>query len=211
MPYYKNKHILFIHIPKTGGSTIENEMKKNDIQLLRSGKTNTLLPHPLNKISLQHQLYIDIVKYKEVLKIQFDDKLKVFCVVRNPYHRVVSDLFFNRLIKFNTPPREVTNVIKNYIRRTDLDNHNIPQYKFVCDEKNNLFPNIEIFKTETLCASNDKINRFVKGNLNLHNQVQRGTRPQCTYMSYLNKESISIINSFYRTDFELFGYTMLTA
>lgn len=28
MPYYKEKKLLFIHIPKTGGTVIENEIKK---------------------------------------------------------------------------------------------------------------------------------------------------------------------------------------
>jgi len=46
MPYFVNKHILFIHIPKTGGTAIEEALLKNDNIILHSlGKrSNTLFP-----------------------------------------------------------------------------------------------------------------------------------------------------------------------
>jgi hypothetical protein len=39
MPYYKDKNLLFIHIPKTGGTVIENNIKKHTPQKLFSDET----------------------------------------------------------------------------------------------------------------------------------------------------------------------------
>ena len=39
MPYYKNKNLLFIHVPKSGGNIIENNIKnirrKNYIAIIQ--------------------------------------------------------------------------------------------------------------------------------------------------------------------------------
>jgi hypothetical protein len=206
MPYYNKKHILFIHIPKTGGTTIENELAKNDNSYLRSCKSNKLLPPPFHKTSLQHQFYKDLLNLKDFCKIDFNDKLKVFCVVRNPYHRLISDLFHFNLIQKGCLRENVCTIIKNYIKSKDTDNHNVPQFKFICDRKGVVYSHIKIYKTENLVKDNWKINNELGCVMNFKNYSLKGKESQDRYMTYLNDESIKIINNFYSRDFELFGY-----
>lgn len=204
MPYYKDKNILFIHIPKTGGTVIEDNIKKHTSQKLYSSFTNTLLDFPYNKKSLQHQFYTTLYKFKDKLNINFDN-IKIFTVVRNPYDRIMSDLFWYNLIKKNFTSKQVYNTIKNnYLYRNDLDNHNEPQYKYIVDEKYELIKNIKIFNTETLNESNDELNKFIGFDINIKKkQVNKD------YSNYLNKDSISLINTFYKKDFELFNYKLI--
>lgn len=206
MPYYKSKKILFIHIPKTGGTVIENEIKKKSRQTLYCRvKHNSLLPFPFNKCSLQHQFYTTLYKFRNKLNINFNN-IKVFSVVRNPYNRVISDLFWYKLIKKDYDSTKVYNVIKNkYLNKNNLDNHNKPQYKFVTDEMGVLIPNIKIFKTEQLNQSNDNLSNF----LGLKINVKKEGGVNKNYSRYLNNDSIAIINDFYKKDFELFGYEIM--
>jgi len=203
MPYYKEKNLLFIHIPKTGGTTIEDSIKEKTPQILYSGDNNSLLDFPYNKKSLQHQFYTTIYKFRDKLDVNFDN-IKIFSVVRNPYDRIVSDLFWFNLIKKDFTAGQVYNVIKNnYLHRDDLDNHNEPQYKFIVDENSELIKNIKIFRTEILNESNDDLCKFVGFNINIQKE---GVNKH--YNKYLNKDSISLINTFYKKDFELFNYKL---
>ena len=202
MPYYPEKNILFIHVPKTGGTRIENELKKKYKQNLYNIKRrNKILEKPFNKSSLQHQFYSTIYKYRDRLNVNFD-KIKIFSVVRNPYNRIISDLFWFRLIKKNFSKNQIYNVIKNkYLYRSDLDNHNLPQYKFLTNENLNLYENIKIFKTEKLNEDNDELNKYLNVDINIKKE-----NVNKNYMMYLSKESISLINTFYDIDFKLFNY-----
>ena len=204
MPYYKETNLLFIHIPKTGGTVIEDNIKKNTPQTLYSGFTNSLLDFPYNKKSLQHQFYTTIYKFRDKLDVNFDN-IKIFSVVRNPYDRIISDLFWHKLINKNFTAEQVYNVIKNnYLDRNDLDNHNEPQYKFIVDENSELIKNIKIFKSETLNESNDELNKFMGFNINIQQMDVNKD-----YSNYLNQDSISLINTFYKKDFELFDYLII--
>jgi hypothetical protein len=201
MPYYEEIKTLFLHIPKTGGSSLENYFKVQYTEKLYSNTGgNIILPDQLKLISLQHLTYNNIYKYKHLLNITFDENLKIITIVRNPYNRIISDLFWWKFIDKSSNKTTVFNVIKEYIFKENLDNHNIPQYKFVIDENNNLIKNIKIFKTETLTEELKNYGLlYYEGNSETKN-----------YFDYLNEDSIKLINIFYKKDFELFNYDYIT-
>lgn len=204
MPYYLNKHILFIHIPKTGGTTIEELFRKNDSERVYSsigiGDTNRILPPPFDRVSLQHQFYTTILKFKNKLGVIFDDKLRIFSIVRDPYRRIISDMMFLNIINPDSTPEKVFECMKNYVIAEKYDNHNVPQYKFITDKQGNLIPEINILRNETL---NDDIKKFgfeIKQNFQVGKKVD--------YNKYLNNDSIDLINTIYKKDFQLFNYKM---
>ena len=198
MPYYKEIELLFIHIPKTGGTSLENYLKKTYKETLFSGYGNNILPEDdFQKNSLQHQTYSTIYKYRDILEVDFNSNLKVLTIVRDPYDRIISDLFFLVLINRNDTCETVYNIIKDYLYKDCYDNHNIPQYKFITDSNEELIENIKIFKTETLTQD---INNY-----GFTDYI--GTKSNIIHSNYLNNDSIQLINIFYKKDFELFNYT----
>jgi hypothetical protein len=203
MPYFSKKHILFIHIPKTGGTTIEQTLRNGDNMSLIGSHGNSLFPDPeLRKVALQHQTYNAIYEHRELCKVPFDDKLRVFAVVRNPYHRLMSDLFYFHLVGRGSRPENIYKVILNYIDQDKYDNHNLPQYKFVTDKNGKLHQNITIMRTETLDDDLEKFGYKIGRRSNV-GSVKKD------YMEFLNQDSIDLINKVYQKDFELFNYPMV--
>ena len=204
MPYYLNKHILFIHIPKTGGTTIEELFRKNDSERVYSsigiGDTNRILPPPFDRVSLQHQFYTTILKFKDKLGVVFNDKLRIFSIVRDPYRRIISDMMFLNIVNPDSTPEKVFECMKSYVIADKYDNHNVPQYKFITDKQGNLIPEINIFHNETLNNDMQKFGFEIKQNFQVGKKVD--------YNKYLNDDSINLIKNIYKKDFQLFNYKM---
>ena len=160
MPYFKNHNLLFIHIPKTGGSNIENFFfhylkEKPTLQHLISNNFDIRF----NSHSLQHMTYIELYKNKNYFDINFE-KTRIITVIRNPYDRIISDLFWYKLISKNNNSNEIEKILKKYLESNLLyDNHKIPQYKFLIknEESNVIDPKIIIMKCETLNEDMEKL------------------------------------------------------
>ena len=210
MPYfYKpeiNINLLFIHIPKTGGNSLELYFSKKyniplDLNSLCSPKRDGFTK---NDISLQHQTFMDIFTERDFFKINFTTDLKIIAVVRNPYERIISDLFFFKYINKNSSQEEVFTVINNYLvtDKKILDNHQIPQYNYVTDEDGQLINKIHILKIEQL---NSDMYDLGYADFNCH---ENKNTENINYYNYLNNDSIRLINQNYEKDFLLFGYKM---
>ena len=269
MPYYPDINTLFIHIPRTGGTSLENFLKTKSRQFLYctrhfhgingfhgcydnilAGKNFKLYTNQINsinpgnwkiyindypdlrehinnkkkaiehwrtlgyyecrkfgpiisqydkfkninknfEISLQHQPFSIIYKHRELLNVNFNN-IKIITIVRNPYDRIISDLFYFQLIEDNFSPRKISNIIKKYINEHIYDNHNLPQYKFISNDNGEIIDSIHIFKTETLTEDLNKYGyNYVRKKIG---KEKRYTTLQ--YSNYLSNKSIDLINIF---------------
>ena len=206
MPLFKglSESILFIHIPKTGGSSIENYFsKKYEMQLCT--ETPPFIYNFIEfKTSLQHQTLNTILKNKKFFNVTMVNT-SVITIVRNPYARLISQLFWSNLINKDTIQQNIFEVIKRIFNeyKSDnsiYDNHIRPQYEFLL-YKNKINKNIKILKTENL----NKM-MFDLGYTDFNNHIHMNINT-ANYMKYLNKDSINLINVFYHEDFTRFNYS----
>lgn len=207
MPYFNNniKPVLFIHIPKTGGTSIEQYFSKKYSIPLDYRSLYDFIPIDINinmdkRISLQHKTYNEIIKYKDIFNINLDNL--TITIVRNPYTRIISDLFYFNLITIDNTKEEVYKIIIKYTNTTNkYDNHNIPQYHFILDNTYKINNNIHIMKTETLTEDMHKLGYT---DFNLHENINKHSN--LNYYDYLNNNSIKHINNIYANDFKYFKY-----
>jgi hypothetical protein len=214
MPYFKNDHvnILFIHIPKTGGSSIElyfahkfNIPLNSKSLFMVVGDKIPLHKNIIINSSLHHITYNEIVKYNKEFNIDFNN-IKIITIVRNPYERMISELFWFKKINIDSSKEEVFNIINEYLSGNydNYDNHNIPQHYFLKDDNEELITNIHILRTENL--TNDMKNLGYTD----FNIVSNKNPNKINYYNYLNNKSIKLINEFYHFDFILFNYDKIS-
>jgi len=172
--------------------------------------------------SLQHLTWSEMCRHKHVL---FDkchhnilssnpydrNNTEIITVVRNPYDRIISELLFRGIINHETILNQdfVCSKLKKYFQSFDnFDNHKLPQYLFLIDESGDLVQNLVILRTESLTQDMQRLGYI---DFNHHFQVSNCKIPlgKTRYSRALNRESIKMINEYYKRDFELFDYEYL--
>jgi hypothetical protein len=212
MPYFKNDkvNILFIHIPKACGTSLTNYfLDKHNIYRDINIHPYAMIAYikTFEGIHYHHLEYSVIKSNKDFFLIDFNN-LNVITCVRNPYDRLVSDLFWLSLISKETNPEKVFLVIRdNFLLESNLkkyDNHPLPQYKYLLDTDGSFLKNVTILHTESIQKDLNAIgyHDFCK----VDNASQSD---KINYLSYLNRQSLDLINSFYAKDFEYFNYNTM--
>ena len=186
-----NKKIVFIHIPKNSGRYIRQCISTHHQVLFSYWDVGQIdrahIPYSLRNIFIK-----DASTYR------------YFTFVRNPYDRFIS------AFKYKFPrasAQQMRDFIINVLPTFVFDKffnpkiiHFFPQYMFVMDENgelNDVHKKVEIKKLEN--CSNFKI--FPLNNFKLK---------KYNYNEYFNQETIDIINTIYKQDFESFKYPLIT-
>lgn len=169
---------LFIHIHKTGGSSIKNFFSPGHGNLISHMTVKSII----NEIGIE--------KFKE---------FKSFCVVRNPYDLIVSHYSYrvqsNRIKKMN---------FNNFILNKHFS-HIPPQVEYL-KYNNEIYCN-DILRYENLVEDVNKFINENNINLNISNFPHSRKSKRKNYKEYFtNKEVLDIVNEYYKEDLETFNY-----
>lgn len=224
--YIDSIKLIFIHVPKTGGSFIENKLEKLSKQYNEHKRMSS---------------HWTINKYVDKL-----DKYIVLGVIRNPYDRIISaynmfvrnnwegvlkntykklnnplnfESFINNLyvlFKNNTLPWQTCNneeLDKVCSSSSNFAVHIIPQYYYFINHENNMSINKDnILKYETLDINLEKfLNNNYKDNKSVkyffQNEIIKNVNIQKPYnIANIYPNLINMIYEIYENDFVYFKY-----
>jgi hypothetical protein len=199
MPVSNQYKFKFIHIPKTGGSSIE---KLFDLQHW----DNFYTPATTNYIagcwfSPQHFTHKMMMGFKPECSDWFS-----FTIVRNPYTKIISEFYYACKNYYKIPmmkfdENKFLEWFNNDLIKFDMD-HKLPQYFFL-DEPVNF-----ILKFENLEADFHKLLGYldIKAEL-IHDN--NSNIDKNSIVKNLSAHSKELIYAAFKKDFEIFGYNPL--
>ena len=201
MVWSHRKNFIFIHVPKTGGTTIEKGMNlmgsRNGYGIIK----NTVFQHfTSNEVK---QLLGDRI-------FNFYDKISI---VRNPYDRFISEYYWCKIDGVGYKSNQSFNEFIDYVEKcvkeknfyeTIYHDHFIPQWMYICI-------NDEITNQEKIAV--DHLLRFENFD-NVKNFFMKNYAVSLKHENYnslnkdfeLNNNQKKRIYNIYKKDFELLGY-----
>ncbi len=198
MPIFvrSERRIAFIHIPKAAGTSIEKHFE------LSGWKMDYYEPCKTPWDPALHHLTYDALRNI----VEDLDEIPSFCIVRNPFKRMVSEWRWQR-----TTRRSTLLNFPDFVRRVEVsltqsktywDNHWRPQSDFINENINSVM-RLEKLGTDfpEFLANNgfdpmEQIPRYGRSKL-------WGRLPRLT----LNDEALDRVRRIYKSDFDSFGYS----
>lgn len=227
MPYFPTLDVVFVHIPKTGGTSVEGMLAKVEgIPQWKPVKDNRLAkylfgPGPVH--SLQHSTWSEISEWATSRDISLA-KSRVFAVVRDPWKRIVSEINFQMTHSplfpgtptaksmakgpYTTYRAYVNQVVLAKLKALESnlhldDCHWRPQTDFLKGSDGNIDPTISIFPLDH--ALETSISDFLSCPLRLpHMQTSAKIHPGHSPEDLFDPEVQALVQEIYREDFILF-------
>jgi hypothetical protein len=202
MPILKNKKLIFVHIPKTGGQSIEAALG--------------IITKEDQLFGLFHGREYSHLTAKEILSIVgrsvFNSCFK-FAIVRNPFDRLVSEYFFKKkggdcrfidiwhVSSFKDFIHQLKKKHHEMFTTPQIEiNHFLPQTNFVYSETDNLLVD-KIFKFEDFA---NEIKDFIEQLGYSLPHVNQTTHKH--YRHYFDRETQAIVETIYSDDLKRFDY-----
>lgn len=200
-----NRKILFVHINKSCGGIITNNLNKNGI----------------TELTGFHRTLTELLMESEKLDLKREN-LYIFTIVRNPWERMLSMYLYyksNYHYEFFSGDLLIDNDFNNWIDyiysdafdRTRIHSKvNVFKYCFsnqlnwLKDENGKVMKNINIFKSEELDFED-----FLKNILHLHtfdSKTKIHATSHSHYSNYYNESSKELVRKHYLEDINYFGY-----
>jgi hypothetical protein len=175
--------VLYVHIPKTAGSSITKVLQDNNLD-------NWIRAYPRH-----HDPYFYLAQANNV-----DDKVFSFSTIRNPYTRTYSSLHqYNKANKTNLSFMEyLNNILEKRISKISPLIH-LPQAWYVTDSNNNILVT-KLYRFENIKELEQDLNWEI-GSHHIGNYTKD------MYIEAYTDVAIDIVKKFYAIDFSLFGYS----
>lgn len=200
----KKCKLKFLHIPKTAGESIEKAAYNNGI---RWGKLDTDLD-TYYSVNLKYNEHVPLRYMNEFSKNYLLSNYDFFSVVRNPYHRLISNINFI-IERYNDLGNTKDEIIKNYMKKICNYQDEVsysPQYDFIFDK--NGHQNVKhIIKYENLDIELSSL--FQKYDLNFTIGRENVTKYKFITLDDFSRYQIDTINKIYDVDFSTFSYSKI--
>lgn len=198
--YNENVKILYLHVPKTAGTSVEKFFENNGF---RTG----LLDRTIGKTSMNFVRFCSPQHYEaQTLRqiVNLNHINYIFVTVREPVARILSE--YRMLFRgFENPPEInswIRTTLREYAQNNYLyDNHIRPQHEF-------LIRGCDIFKLENGLGDRwiDTLSR--KTGITFHNRNIEHPPPSTAAAPRLDPDVLERLANFYANDFSMLGYKL---